>query len=276
MTDQSSLFSLETLPDTVAATSSPASVSGRTRVASPGSRTITHGGLDLVHANRSASAEGAAGPPIDGISGRTYFGSSVPDGPLASWESRLRSRLAGIGSTESALIWRAKVSPAGRSISRLAPSTRHTNGTDCTGSPWATTRVEAGRALGNIKHITGKRGAGNLEDQLAGTDPPGPTPSGSPATTEKRGAPNPVFAFWLMGFPDAWVSGALAAMQSRRSSRRKSSAPSSMPKKSPVAEEPRPVASLLYFDWETQSDSDLPVTGTLRYVLDPRALTVKK
>ena len=29
------------------------------------------------------------------------------------------------------------------------------------------------------------------------------------------------------------------------------------------------MASMLFMDWETQSDSDLPVTGTLRYVLDP-------
>ena len=29
------------------------------------------------------------------------------------------------------------------------------------------------------------------------------------------------------------------------------------------------MASLLFMDWETQSNSDLPVTGTLRYVLDP-------
>ena len=29
------------------------------------------------------------------------------------------------------------------------------------------------------------------------------------------------------------------------------------------------MASLLFMDWETQSNLDLPVTGTLRYVLDP-------
>lgn len=29
------------------------------------------------------------------------------------------------------------------------------------------------------------------------------------------------------------------------------------------------MASFLYFDWETQSDADLPITGTLKYVLDP-------
>lgn len=54
----------------------------------------------------------------------------------------------------------------------------------------------------------------------------GPTPDGSSApSTARRGAPNPAFPFWLMGFPDEWTSGALAAMQSRQSSRRKSSQP---------------------------------------------------
>lgn len=28
------------------------------------------------------------------------------------------------------------------------------------------------------------------------------------------------------------------------------------------------MASMLYFDWETQSLADLPVIGTLKYVLD--------
>jgi hypothetical protein len=52
----------------------------------------------------------------------------------------------------------------------------------------------------------------------------GPTPNGSSATTEKRGAPNPVFAFWLMGFPAEWISGALEAMRSYRKPRSKRSA----------------------------------------------------
>lgn len=139
MTDQSSLFSLETLPVTEPAISSRASVSGLTRGASRASQTITHGGLDLAHANPSVSAEGAAGPPIDGISGRTYFGSSVPDGPLASWESRLRSRLAGIGSTESALIWRQRRMRSGVLVSVLVPSTVLMNGSGFTGARWPTT-----------------------------------------------------------------------------------------------------------------------------------------
>ena len=51
----------------------------------------------------------------------------------------------------------------------------------------------------------------------------GKTPSGSTAQTEKRGAPNPVFACWLMGWPEELTSGALLAIQSFRKSPRKSS-----------------------------------------------------
>jgi len=75
---------------------------------------------------------------IQGICGRTYIGSSVPPAQqdsefLCLWESKLRSRLATIGSTESALIWREKASPLGQLTSRLAPSTLHSNGTDSGG-----------------------------------------------------------------------------------------------------------------------------------------------
>jgi hypothetical protein len=50
----------------------------------------------------------------------------------------------------------------------------------------------------------------------------GTTPNGQPAQTEKRGALNPEFVFWLMGCPDAWVCSALEATQSLPRSRRKS------------------------------------------------------
>lgn len=289
---------------------------------------------------------------IQGICGRTFIGSSVPDGPLSSWESRLRERLATVGSTECALIWRVKTTPAGASISRLAVSTRHTNGTGSTGSQWRspTAGDKRGGAYADpekaIARINGPHTV-NLEDQIVANakaspwvtpsardwkdtpgmatetgdrsridqlprqmavnaamwptavanpdnktpeahlamkqrmgerdgsganrtaitditvmmkavaymptptvadvqggrktrsgarsnepllngqcfemEPTGPTPNGSPATTEKRGAPNPVFAFWLMGFPDVWISGALEAMRSFRKPRRKSS-----------------------------------------------------
>lgn len=60
----------------------------------------------------------------------------------------------------------------------------------------------------------------------------GPITNGEPARTEKPGALNPEFVFWLMGFPDAWASSALRAMQSLPRSPRKSSPPSSKHKDS--------------------------------------------
>jgi hypothetical protein len=53
----------------------------------------------------------------------------------------------------------------------------------------------------------------------------GPAQPGSSATTEKPGALNPEFVCWLMGFPPAWVSCGVSAMQSIRDQRRRSSRP---------------------------------------------------
>ena len=308
---------------------------------------------------------------IQGICGRTYIGSPVPEGPLSSWENRLRERLATIGSTESALIWRAKATPAGRSISRLSPSTRHNNGTGCIGSPWPTPTVadvQGGRKArsgaradepllnglmtwSTPRASDGEKGGPNMSfgaggmplpaqmhkaspwvtpsardwkdsvgmateagdrsrlDQLPrqmaatelatwptvsaslsgdtpethearqarvvakhgrrmgtplniamehaaqGTTIPaltGPITNGSSATTEKRGAPNPVFAFWLMGFPDEWISGALEAMQSFRKSRRKSSPRFSKPLELEVVESTKRVKKAHI--WERHSE----------------------
>lgn len=45
----------------------------------------------------------------------------------------------------------------------------------------------------------------------------------SPAQTEKRGALNPRFSLWLMGYPAAWVCCGVQAMLSVRSARKRSS-----------------------------------------------------
>ena len=294
-------------------TSLPAADSGPLRLDLLGGPMMSLSGPPVARASRSARPVKAVEPMIQGICGRTYIASPVPSGPLSSWENRLRQRLGMVGSTESALIWREKVTPAGASISRLAVSTRHTNGTGNTGSHWRTpiasnkgggdthtvpqieTMLERGQSIklqdqmvqvvahwptmmasdarkqsenpeagwrrmtkgqqiglntfmamtANAyhptpqardgfpphkaeyiaKHKANGHGMSNLNDLLhhSATAHTGQTPNGSSVTTTKRGAPNPVFAFWLMGFPAEWICGALEAMQSYRKPQKKSS-----------------------------------------------------
>lgn len=314
-----------TCEDSTSAISSPAAASGPLQLELLDGPTIAPCGPAPARVSRSARPAKVSEQMIQGICGRTFIASSVPAGPLSSWESRLRERLATVGSPESALIWREKITPAGQSISRLAPSMRHTNGTDCIGSPWQTPlasdvrkqsenpettirRSDKNQMIGLNAHMAliaysatlrasdGEKGGPNMSFGAGGTPLPtqmysynptptvadvtggrksrsgarngepllnglmaayspkptslsfkdshqpgnsrssnlmrahfetalsGPTENGSSArSTAKRGAPNPAFPFWLMGFPDEWVSGALEAMRSARSLRRKSS-----------------------------------------------------
>lgn len=290
--------------DTRNATSSPVADSGQSQPASPDGPTTANSGQAPARASRSRKQGRDSEPMTQGICGRTFIGSSVPDGPLSLWESRLRERLGEIGSTECALIWRLADMPDGQSISRLARSTRHTNGTGSGGSLWPTPkastagessrsgdrkdeplmgglmrmatwptpthhdftdsnperllarreRIKAkgingngfGLTTGNMMALAmwrsptaGENRGGsysdpekaiarihsghtiNLEDQMVAG---GPTQNGSSATTAKRGAPNPKFPCWLMGWSDEMVSGALRGIQSRQLQRRKSSA----------------------------------------------------
>ena len=89
--------------------------------------------------------------------------------------------------------------------------------TQMRGAQWPTPTVadvEGGRKT--------RSGARNDEMLLNGLLS-GPMPNGSSAPTEKRGVPNPVFACWLMGWPDELTSGALQVIQLFRKSRPKSS-----------------------------------------------------
>jgi hypothetical protein len=360
-----------TLKDTLNATFSPGSADGASPHESQDGQKIDRSGQALAPVSRSRSREKAAVLTTLGICGPTSFASSVPAGPLSSWESRLRERLAMVGSTELALIWREKVTPAGRLMSRLAPWTPPISEAGCGGSraTWPTittldaadrpgmrpSRAATGRTggyisefiaeLGNMgswstprasdgekggpnqsfgaggqplpaqmhqatwptptardhfpphtpeyiaKHKANGHGMSNLNDsmsltatwptpkasaagetsrsgdrkdeplmgglmrgatwatpsardwkdsagmsleredgrtridlvphQMIATARSGQEPDGSPATTEKRGAPNPAFPCWLMGYPAVWLLGAVSATPSSRKSRRK-------------------------------------------------------
>jgi hypothetical protein len=281
-----------TCEDTPNATSLLAPDSGPLQLDLLDGPTIAPSGPLPAPAKVKASRASVSVPMIQGICGRTYIESSVPSGPLELWESRLRQRLALIGSTECALTWRAKATPHGRSISRLAPSMRHTNGTASGGSLWPTPkssaagpdfakveRSDTGLSLQTVMAATtywptpkasaagetSRSGARKDEPLMGGlmrmavwptptslsfkdshqpgncnsmnrmmelaqdtkltaeTVVGGPTPNGLRATTTKRGAPNPEFPCWLMGWPAELVFGALRGIQSFRSSRPKSS-----------------------------------------------------
>lgn len=111
-----------TCADTRNAISSPASAAGHSQPDLLGGPTIGSCGQALRPASRSASRAKAKPRLTIGTCGPTFFESSVPDGPLSSWENRLRRRLARAGSTECSLTWKASATPAGRPLSRLVPS----------------------------------------------------------------------------------------------------------------------------------------------------------
>jgi len=120
-------------------------------------------GQEVAHASRSVSQGKAKVKPTKGISGRSSSHSSVPDGPLSSWESKLRLRLEKIGSTECNLTWKVSATPAGRLLSRLVPSTRPTE--EIASGLWPTpTLPNGGRSIacadewrGNTPYHKGKK-----------------------------------------------------------------------------------------------------------------------
>lgn len=143
-TDQLQMFSPETSGASDSTTSSPASEDGPLPPSLLVGLPIDPYGAVPVPVSLSVRRDGAKVPTIHGICGPTSFASPAPSGPLSSWENRLRARLAMLGSTESPLIWEARTTPAGRSISRLRPWTPRRSASASGGARWtAPTVVDA-------------------------------------------------------------------------------------------------------------------------------------
>ena len=342
ISDQLSMFPLMTSEASPSATSSPGLADGDMPYVSPDGRMIGRSGPARARASRSQSQAREPVQTIQGTCGLTSIASSPPSGPLSSWENKLRARLGMVGSTECALIWKEKATPAGASISRLARWTPPTSDSGFIGSPWPTPcssddrdrgrwenpaiqrRVELGKQImlsmlaqgpmvaatwptpmamdhwmtNNIRtdgrqkqlpnvvaeyrattwptpitndatgstHCYGKVKPDGSRDKIlklpgmvqatwptpttpsggrtapegtttTGIKPDGTktqvtlehvtrlsgqTTSGSPAPTANRGALNPAFPCWLMGFPTEWDDCAPTATPSSRKSRQKS------------------------------------------------------
>lgn len=114
------------LLDTPSFTSSPVLADGPLLPALPDGQMTAKSSPGPVRASRFRSRAKAPELLMNGTYGPTFSESSVPDGPLSSWESRLRQRLAKVGSSECDLTWKVSGTTAEGLLSRLVPSTPRT------------------------------------------------------------------------------------------------------------------------------------------------------
>lgn len=120
------MFEQMSLLDTPNSTFSPALADGPLPPALPDGQTTANLLPAPARVSRSRSRAKAPELLMNGTYGPTFSESSVPDGPLSSWESRLRQRLAKVGSSECDLTWKVSGTTAEGLLSRLVPSTPRT------------------------------------------------------------------------------------------------------------------------------------------------------
>ena len=187
------------------ATSSQASVDGRSRFGSLDGQMIDLFGPVPVPANLSARQARELGLLTSGTFGRHSTISSASVSLQRSLESKLQARLGLPGSTVFKLTWKHRATPLGRLICALRASGPITSGSVSTGLP-----TPSGTSNHGKNHVAGRL------DEWGGSSIPF-------RGTEIGKVHSPGFELWVMGFPAVWRQLMPPAMRSSRKSPRSSS-----------------------------------------------------
>lgn len=166
MSVQLSMFDPPSCAPTPSAISSLESADGPTHSISLDGLMIGASGPAQVPVNLSPRQAKAMGLLTSGTSGRLGSTSSASASLMSSSASRLRRVLGSDGWILFTLTWKARVTPAGRSISALRASRARTSGSVCSlDGNWATPKASNGGANSN-RDQRGNVGA-DLQEQVA-------------------------------------------------------------------------------------------------------------
>lgn len=142
--DQSEMFGLVTLGISPNVISSLELASGLEPCETRESAKVKASGPDPVHANLSALQAREKGLMTSGTYGQIGSGSSDSAALTLYLENRLAKKVGMLGSTLYRMTWKAKATPLGRAIPRLAAMARQTSETDFISSGWPTPTMPSG------------------------------------------------------------------------------------------------------------------------------------
>ena len=172
------------LTDLFSAISSPVLAAGATPCALPDGPRTDLFGQAVAHANLLAQPVPGGALPTNAISGLSGSISSASAALALSLVSKLKQRLTTDGSILFNLIWKAKATPAGRLVYRLAALGRRTSDKDSGSWPTPTLGAKEWSESAVAAWVAGKRGTHGLDLGAAAVMAGWPSPmalSGGPS-----------------------------------------------------------------------------------------------